>query len=148
MSPTAETLLLIFLAICVIYTLINGTSDIIEFVSTVRWKLNQLRKRPMIFHSPEPWTVERAGSFGEHQEYTNFCIISEGVIIADVYAHALPDHHLPSRVNARLIAAAPTMFRLLQGANAALTEHPDGDTRSADHIDATAALLRQVQYGN
>lgn len=142
-----EAIFQIVTAMCIVYSFMSGIGRLVSFFGALRKRREQTRQdteRRVFFHSAAPWIVEKAGT----SEYSSdFCIISDGHIIADVYGHALPNHFLPSQVNARLIAAAPDLFRLLQEANLALKYHPEGDTRDEPEIDATTALLRKVQYG-
>lgn len=131
---------------CAGFTLIWSLLSVLKLVrEKIRARQLRASSDQYRFHTAGPWTIEKAGAQGE---LFDFCIMSpDGDILADVYARSLPDKHLPSFVNARLIAAAPEMFRLLEDAHAALRHHPDGDTRDIPEVAATSALLRRVQYG-
>lgn len=87
-------------------------------------------------HTPGPWEVSHGGHGSPHgfviDEYfvLNRTVADDVAIAADIVD---PATQMPSEANARLIAAAPTMYDFVQHA--------------ADHGDANAKAILEAIHG-
>jgi len=65
-------------------------------------------------HTPGPWKTRKAQRPLDQDTALDFAIVAEGpIIIAEAYGRVGADHYVDAETNARLIAAAPRMFKAL-----------------------------------
>ena len=80
-------------------------------------------------HTPGPWFVERDGSWP-------YIVGEEGLVrVADVCEDRGVIGPKRAAANARLIAKAPELYRLIEEL---LERHPGGDERSMCHVGVTS----------
>ena len=85
----------------------------------------------MLGHTPGPWVTDTS----HWQDREGVTIWAESNIIADV----VPDHHNQEEANARLIALAPTLLRIVKTLLASWECDPDEDAQHENLMDKAVA---------
>ena len=90
----------------------------------------------MLGHTPGPWVTDTS----HWQDREGVTIWAESNIIADV----VPDHHNQEEANARLIALAPTLLRIVKTLLASWECDPDEDAQYEDLMDQAVGEAREA----
>ena len=66
-------------------------------------------------HTPGPWQVRGPSKVPGRKDMTgDFAIVSNGKIIAEAFFQIAKEYYAPAEANARLIAAAPDLLKILK----------------------------------
>ena len=90
----------------------------------------------MLGHTPGPWVTDTS----HWQDREGVTIWAESNIIADV----VPDHHNQEEANARLIALAPTLLRIVKTLLASWECDPDEDAQHEHLMDKAVGEAREA----
>ena len=90
----------------------------------------------MLGHTPGPWVTDTS----HWQDREGVTIWAESNIIADV----VPDHHNQEEANARLIALAPTLLRIVKTLLASWECDPDEDAQYESLMDQAVGEAREA----
>ena len=90
----------------------------------------------MLGHTPGPWVTDTS----HWQDREGVTIWAESNIIADV----VPDHHNQEEANARLIALAPTLLRIVKTLLASWECDPDEDAQHENLMDKAVGEAREA----